>query len=203
MGTNTGELCELLLSLRSQIVGSAERRCPGSGEDIYQDTFLACWERYAPIGQLQTKPLVLRIAKNKNVDDFRRRRRTMKMPEDISELSASSLPADLDREKQQRDVILANAVEKLPQPYCALVKAYLQRLRLVEIARRDGVRPSTIRSQLHRAIGMLKRIVCASTSNPDWAGQSMVSPTPRYASQSARYDSCHQVPGGCHLYKTD
>lgn len=93
------------------------------------------------------------LARRGSRDEARRRRR------ERAAARPEALPSTADvlaREQQRREVV--DAVLALPEPYRSTVLArWFDELEPAEIARRRGVPAATVRSQLHRALELLRQ----------------------------------------------
>jgi len=126
---------------------------PDLVEDVVQETFLAAWLQ----GQVQNLPGFLRrvghnLALRHRRHECRRRRREQTAARD------EALPATgqmLDRLKAHRQ--LTAAVSELQEPYrTTILLRYFEGLAPKEIAARQGVPASTVRTRLERGLAQLR-----------------------------------------------
>ncbi|MCR9245855.1 MAG: sigma-70 family RNA polymerase sigma factor [bacterium] len=138
------------------IVRSLLRGSDGE-EDVVQQTMLkACSEGPRDRGRL--RPWLARIARNLAFDHLRMRRRRRKHDEERADVRPGEpSPADvLQREEERQRVV--QAVLAMPPAYRAvLLMRFWGELTTAEIAQRLGEPDATIRSRLHRGIGMLRQ----------------------------------------------
>lgn len=125
-------------------------------DDVVQEAWLAAVQR-PPLqrGAVVSwfRSTLHHLARNRARDEARRRRR------ETAAARPEALPSAADvlaREEQRREVVAA--VLALPEPYRGIVLArFFDELEPREIARLRGMPAATVRSQLHRALEMLRQ----------------------------------------------
>ena len=143
---------ELFSQLGSVVYGYALHMLadPGQAEDVLGETFLrVCSRKEQYRGQGSIKSWVLGIAHRLCIDVFRTRGRQGK-PVRLQESLVSSEPSPVDRsERNERNRIIAEAIEKLPaeQKEVVMLKIYGQ-LTFREIS-------DTLRVPLNTALGRM------------------------------------------------
>ncbi|HEX6810882.1 MAG TPA: sigma-70 family RNA polymerase sigma factor [Planctomycetota bacterium] len=124
-------------------------------DDVVQEAWLAAVQRppHPRAAVSWFRSTLLHLARRRARDDTRRRRR------EVAVTRSEELPSAADvlaREEQRREVV--EAVLALPEPYRGVVLArFFDELEPREIARRRGMQAATVRSQLHRALEMLRQ----------------------------------------------
>jgi RNA polymerase sigma-70 factor (ECF subfamily) len=125
-----------------------------NADDLVQETMIRAMGHLDLLGQLnrhQRRAWLLRTLKNLFIDDERRRRRQIRLVEQLSIGVRTNHAVD--------DVqLLAQIIRTAPVQYRELLhQRYLLGLNSQEIAAEEGVPPATIRSRLHMARQWLKQ----------------------------------------------
>lgn len=140
-------------------------RQPDDALDTVQETFVKAFQNaHRWDGSVEAGPWLSRVAINQSIDRWRRnkRRRATFAPlgeGDHAPSLADDAPAP-DRRVHGREVRdrLARALETLPERQRAVVVLrHYQDMTLDEIAETLGMRPGTVKSSLHRALGRMRR----------------------------------------------
>lgn len=123
-------------------------------EDMVQDVFLKSWRQLSALRDAEAfGPWLSRIARNRAVDFFRRRRNPEALPDDVAREAPPSAEANE----------ALDAIRALPEAYRETLL-----LRLVEgwtgpeIAARTGLTPGSVRVNLHRGMQLLRQRLSAS-----------------------------------------
>jgi|GEM_PF-1799444 len=129
-----------------------------AADDVVQDTWVAAL-RHPPEAGRPLRPWLATVVRNlvrrRHRTDSRRSRREQEAPERSPAESGDELLAAV--EEQQR---LAQDVVALPEPYRGvLLRRFWRGEEPAAIARALGVPAATVRSQLHRGLGMLRERV--------------------------------------------
>ena len=124
-------------------------------DDVVQEAWLAAVQRppqpRAAVSWFRST--LQHLAQRRTRDDARRQTRELAVARPEALPSAAEVLA---REEQRREVV--DAVLALPEPYRGVVLArFFDELEPREIARRRGMQAATVRSQLHRALEMLRQ----------------------------------------------
>lgn len=148
----------------------------GAAEEVVQDTFMAVWQRagtYNPdYGRLS--PWLLRIARNRAVDELRRRRsparraqlgtqwgaqerwRTVEDAADPAPEPAQA-EAQADREKEIRGMV-GGALSELPENQREVLElAYLRGLSQREISEKTGIPLGTVKTRTRLALQKMRK----------------------------------------------
>ena len=117
-------------------------------DDLVQDIFLVALKRLNTLRQAGSfGPWVAMIARNRAMDFYRQSRETEELPEDIAGRSF------LDTEARE---ILA-VIRALPEAYReTLVLRLVEGMTGPEIAQRTGLKPESVRVNLHRGMKILR-----------------------------------------------
>lgn len=118
------------------------------GEDLVQEVFIAAWDR---LDELRDIPAfggwLARIARRRAIDGHRRRR----VPEALGNPGAAT-PDPVDA------LALLSAIRSLPPAYReTLVLRLVQGMTGPEIALKTGMTPGSVRVNLHRGMGMVRK----------------------------------------------
>lgn len=132
-------------------------RSAADADDLVQDTLSAALRADRPSGPL--RGLLAGIARNLSRsghrDAARRGAREVRHAQDAG--PDASAPADAEAERLDLLRALLDELSALPPAQRRAITArYLDELEPAEIARRDGVSPSSVRSQLARGLGALR-----------------------------------------------
>ncbi|MCC6669621.1 MAG: sigma-70 family RNA polymerase sigma factor [Planctomycetes bacterium] len=133
---------------RGLVAGEAE------AQDLVQDTWLAALRhgmaRVSPRGFLAT--IARNRARNRARDAARRRRH-----EAAAARAEWTIPTDEVVAREEARRLVSDALVQLEEPYrSTLVLHFLEDLSAAEIARRAGVPAATVRSRVHRGLGLLR-----------------------------------------------
>jgi RNA polymerase sigma-70 factor (ECF subfamily) len=120
----------------------------GEADDLVQDVFLQAWRR---LGTLRDAgafgPWISRIARNRAIDYFRRHKPTVALPEEIAQTAPPRAEA--------REAL--DAIRSLPEAYReTLLMRLVEGLTGPEIAARTGLKPGSVRVNLHRGMQLLR-----------------------------------------------
>ena len=131
-------------------------------EDILIDVFVAALESpaFASLTEREQQAWLWRVARNKVIDIYRRKRGgqfALKLIDELSIEHPASNP-ELIRLQQEEEGNLALLIERLsPLQQQVLYLRFGENLRCSQIATRVGKRESSIRSLLSRALKLLRR----------------------------------------------
>jgi RNA polymerase sigma-70 factor (ECF subfamily) len=136
---------------------------PADAQDLVQQTFLKLHRARGDYraGEL-VRPWIFTIARNAGHDHGRRQ---LRRPETHCEVDTQPAPesADDDLLHSERTRVLAAALENLSHPQRRLLNEHwLEERSFAQIAKRDGVEPTTLRVRAHRACAQLRALVSVS-----------------------------------------
>ena len=120
-------------------------------EDLTQETFLKMIrniEKFDPRGNAKFGTWLITIAKNCYIDHLRRNRIYLKDIESLPLEDERNVEDDAER-KIQYEELLAELETLPPEQAIAIKLKYVENLTLVQIAKRFGVQPKTIKSRIH------------------------------------------------------
>ena len=128
-------------------------------EEVLQDVMLAAWESAAGFrGESKVRTWLLTIARNRAINTQRRHSPAF-VPLDESTYTADTTPLDRVERKTQRQALQA-AIQQLPPFHQEiLVLIFYHQLSGPEVAEVLGVTVGTVKSRLHRAKEMLRRVL--------------------------------------------
>jgi len=133
---------------------------PVEAEDLLQQTFIVAIEKAAAFdARRRLVPWLLGILANL----AKRRGRHPPDPDRLDPRPKPTDPADAAERKEATDE-LGRAVDKLPEPYRAVLRLRLRDLEPAAIAHELGRAPGTVRSQIHRGLELLRRALPAGLS---------------------------------------
>lgn len=128
-------------------------RDPRAAEDIAQETFLRAAraaDRRNPGAEV--RPWLYRIAVNLSLDRLRSQRRERRALDRLATLPESGHHGDELFEHRMRRVVIAEALERLPDRLrVPVILRYYLDLSEEDIARSMGIRRGTVKSRLHAA----------------------------------------------------
>jgi RNA polymerase sigma factor (sigma-70 family) len=139
-----------LRSLAGTLVGAS------SADDLVQEAYLAAM-RSPPDPERPARPWLAKVLRNAARMRFRGdSRRAEREVAIVDSLSKPESPAD-SAERIELQRMLFELVLALPEPYRAtVVGLYFDGLKAVELAKRDGVNPATVRQRHKHALGLLR-----------------------------------------------
>ncbi|HEX9761085.1 MAG TPA: sigma-70 family RNA polymerase sigma factor [Candidatus Acidoferrales bacterium] len=122
---------------------------PGDVPDLVQEVFLLAMRK---LGSLREPGAfggwLAMIARNRATDFFRRRRETDELPE--------QMPGQQSKSPEAKEAFLA--IQSLPEAYREpLILRLVEGLTGQEIADRTGLKPASVRVNLHRGMKMLRQ----------------------------------------------
>jgi RNA polymerase sigma-70 factor (ECF subfamily) len=117
-------------------------------EDLVHEVFLQAMRRLASLRDAAAfGPWIASIARNRARDHYRRAVETVALPEDVASVPHPEGDA----------VCVLSAIRRLPEAYReTLVLRLVEGLTGPEIAERTGLRPGSVRVNLHRGVQMLR-----------------------------------------------
>lgn len=128
-------------------------------KEVLSFVFTTVWEQRNTIAQKE-KPVnwLLRIARNKAVDQFRKRKKPfLHAIDDKLEAIAPQTSAAAIEYKELEQLILQAADQLPPQEKKVFLLNKVEGLSQLEISRQEGVSLQTVRNQLHRALLKVRR----------------------------------------------
>lgn len=142
------------------LIWSYCQRCvPGAADELTQEVFIAAWrahERFDPRRGVLPAWLMA-IAKNKVIDEYRRRgRRIQSVALDRAPAAAASdeIP---EAERLADKMLLAEALDTLNERARAIVElAFFENLTHAEVAERTGYPLGTVKSDIRRGLTRLR-----------------------------------------------
>ena len=143
--------------LALRILGDRE-----DAEEAVQDTFVVLWRRagtYDP-GQGRAYSWLLKITRNKAIDELRRRgstRRPRQVPQGMPELARGPESVEEEAGAAELRSIVGGALEELPPDQREVVEmAYLGGLSQREISERTGIPLGTVKTRTRLALKKLR-----------------------------------------------
>ncbi len=132
----------------------------GQAEELAQEVMIQLWRKAATFDRDKAAPAtwVFRIARNKRIDAFRRAAAASDFdPYDPNLLPEPETPPDDALNAVQREDILRQAVEQLPEEQLDLLRlAFFEGLTHVEIAERRDLPLGTVKSRIRLALEKLR-----------------------------------------------
>jgi RNA polymerase sigma-70 factor (ECF subfamily) len=121
---------------------------PRDAEDLVQDVFVEAWRKLDDLREPAAFPgWLLRLARNRTVDRVRRRVVVEPLPEQGAEAPPYA---------EARAALLA--IRSLPEAYHeTLIMRLVEGMTGPEIAERTGMRPDSVRVNLHRGFALLRQ----------------------------------------------
>jgi RNA polymerase sigma-70 factor (ECF subfamily) len=139
-----------LRALARQLVGSA------SADDVVQETFVAAL-RSPPDAERPPRPWLARVMRNITRMRFRSDAQRVVREDAIASATVESLAADDATQRLEAHRMLCELVLGLDEPFRhTMVQHYFDDLTMAEIARRDRVPESTVRSRHKQALDRLR-----------------------------------------------
>jgi RNA polymerase sigma-70 factor (ECF subfamily) len=136
-------------------------------EEVLQDVMLAAWEHAAAFrGESKVRTWLLTIARHRAINAQRRNLPSF-VPLDESTFTADTTPLEKVERKSRQEALQA-AIQQLPPFHQEiLVLIFYHQLSGPEVAEVLGVSLGTVKSRLHRAKEMLRRVLVSmgETSN--------------------------------------
>ena len=136
-------------------------------EEVLQDVMLAAWEHAAGFrGESKVRTWLLTIARHRAINAQRRVVPNL-VPLEESDYSADTTPIEKVERKSQQQALQA-AIQQLPPFHQEiLVLIFYQQLSGAEVAEVLGVTVGTVKSRLHRAKAMLRRVLLSMGDTSD------------------------------------
>ena len=140
-------LTEAFLRVRERVFGKA------AGEDALQEAFVRLWQRYDPRSSVEAEALLQRTMRNITID-ARRRKRTVPLEEDASNLIA--MQEESMEQAQERERLFISIEESLSKNISDIQQYIIRRheyegVPLEAVARELGMKAPAVRMQLSRA----------------------------------------------------
>lgn len=132
----------------------------GKAEELAQETMLTVWRKASSFdaGRASVATWIFTIARNKGIDALRRERMPAIDPNDpalVGDPRGDSAEAGLSA--QQRDQLLAAAIENLPNDQARLLRlAFFEEMSHSMIADRENLALGTVKSRLRLALAKLR-----------------------------------------------
>jgi RNA polymerase sigma-70 factor (ECF subfamily) len=138
-------------------------------EEVLQDVMMAAWDHAAQFrGDSKVRTWLLTIARNRAINTRRRSAPHLVAFDDAIEVDAGDT-TPLERvERKHRSELMRDALRRLPPAYQEiLLLVFYQQLSGVEVAEVLGISTGTVKSRLHRAKELLRRVLLTmgDTSN--------------------------------------
>ena len=172
-----------LLAQRAWMQRLAAALAGAEGEDVVQETWLRLLTRPMPVLERPRAWLASALrnaARSRARGEERRRRREERAPIPENEPSTDELAARAELEQ-----LAVRAVLELAEPYReALLLCYLRGLEPVEIARRLGVPPSTVRNRIARGLEQVRARPDARHDGGRGAWLALFTPLERWSTAS-------------------
>lgn len=149
-----------MAELRAPLLVFMKRRVQDAAqaEDLVQETLLriiARWDSLQDPDRLT--PWSYRIARNVLIDHYRRERPAAELPDDL----VAHVSDDTDA-TQLVGRWIAGFIQQLPEPYRTAVRlADQEGMRQVDIAKRLGLPPSTVKSRVQRGRAQVRALLTA------------------------------------------
>lgn len=158
---DTAALKELIIRY-SPFVSSVIRRIlgdrSGEWEELTQDVFLALWDNRKKLADVNVKPYLAAIARNKSFSLLRRYREELLLDEDILIYDDENI--ELKIEKKELAGLVNEALFELPREHRELfIRHYYYGQTVAEAARIMDINDSTAKSWLKRDREKLKEIL--------------------------------------------
>ncbi len=146
----------LLLGFLYARVGNREL-----AEELLQDVMLAVWENAARFeARSKVKTWLLVIARNRAINSGRRKKVPVIHLSDVIQLQSDDTGPQEAIEKSARRDAVREAIQQLPEEQReVLVLVFYHQLTGPEVAEVLGIAEGTVKSRLHRAKEMLKRVL--------------------------------------------
>ncbi len=141
--------------LGSYLLQSTESR--ELAEDLLQDTFLKAWQVWSTVRELQhLKAWLYRVAKNRNIDDYRKRtlsgRITVRSLQDVQEdLSNETALSSQEESYPTQELVRATLARMKPQARQILLMALYEEKSYQEISKLLNLSLPAVRMRVHRA----------------------------------------------------
>ncbi len=138
-------------------------------EEVLQDVMMAVWNHAGQFrGDSKVRTLLLTIARNRAINTRRRAAPHLVQFDDALEVDAGDT-TPLERvERKRRSEMMREALNRLPPAYQEiLLLVFYHQLSGVEVAEVLGISTGTVKSRLHRAKELLRRVLLTmgETSN--------------------------------------
>jgi len=130
-------------------------------EELTQEVMTTLWHKAALFDGAKSSVAtwLFRIARNRRIDQLRRSRDTRPLDlDDLLGVADDAAPADEAIDAARREVLVRQALERLPAEQLALIRlAFFQGLSHSEIAAATGLPLGTVKSRLRLAFERLRR----------------------------------------------
>lgn len=147
-----GAFDELYKRLSPLVHGIVLARVPRDEvDDIVQDVFIAAFNNLHKLrDKSSVGPWIARIARNRSVEFYRRKKPTEELPETLR---------SRDSKRNEAQEIL-DAIKEMPESYReTLILRLVEGMTGPEIAERTGLTHSSVRVNLHRGMRMLRGVL--------------------------------------------
>lgn len=120
-------------------------------DDLIQDVFLLAFRRLQTLRDAAAfGPWIAMIARNRATDYHRRRRDTSELSEDLAARETG----------EEEALAVLDVIRKLPEAYReTLILRLVEGMSGAEIAERTGLRPASVRVNLHRGMKQLRQML--------------------------------------------
>ena len=130
-------------------------------EELVQDVMLAAWEHAARFeARSKVKTWLLVIARNRAINTYRKRRLPVIDISDVFHLRSEDTGPTESMEKHEQAEQVRQAIRQLPEAQReVLTLVFYHQLTGPEVAEVLGISEGTVKSRLHRAKEVLKRVL--------------------------------------------
>jgi RNA polymerase sigma-70 factor (ECF subfamily) len=134
-----------------------------AAEDLLHDVFLQAMPRITSLHDGERfGAWISVIARNRAIDYYRRNRLSVELDEQQAENQPE--PASARREQLLEGLVVLEAIRNLPEAYReTLIMRFVEGMNGPEIAARTGLKPGSVRVNLHRGLEMLRAKLSAKT----------------------------------------
>lgn len=132
---------------------------PAAAEDLVQETMLAVWRKasYFDASRAGVSTWLFTIARNLRIDQLRRQKKPVMLPQEPEEFEESAETVVLGAE---RDEIVRRALVGLPQEQAAIIRlSYYAEKSQTEIAEELGIPLGTVKSRARLAMNRLRALL--------------------------------------------
>lgn len=138
-------------------------------EEVLQDVMMAVWNHAGQFrGDSKVRTWLLTIARNRAINTRRRTTPNLVQFDDVLDMDAGDTTPLEKVERKHRSELMREALNRLPPAYQEiLLLVFYHQLSGVEIAEVLGISTGTVKSRLHRAKELLRRVLLTmgETSN--------------------------------------
>lgn len=130
-------------------------------EELLQDVMLAAWENAARFeARSKVKTWLLVIARNKAINSYRKKQLPIIDINEVFSLHTDDTGPMEAAVKKDRETAVRQAIQKLPEAQReVLILVFYHQLTGPEVAEVLGISEGTVKSRLHRAKEMLRRVL--------------------------------------------